>query len=119
MGTSIPLIALAELPEGRGRHVCRGGYDLALFRFGDEVFAIDDSCPHAGASLAGGRVEGQRVVCRAHGLKFRLEADPAGATPGLEPRRHCVQTVDGIVTLFPDADPAASGALGASTEDVP
>ena len=103
MSTCIPLVPLADLPEGRGRHVRTADCDLALFRFGDTVYAIDDGCPHAGASLSNGRVEGRRVVCRAHGLKFRLEAPPPGAPPALEPRRHCVRTVDGIVTLFPES----------------
>jgi 3-phenylpropionate/trans-cinnamate dioxygenase ferredoxin subunit len=102
---SIPLIALAELPEGRGRFVCQAGYDLALFRFGDTVYAIDDSCQHAGASLSSGHVEGRRVVCRAHGLKFGLEPSPPDAPPTLEPKRHCVRTVDGVVTLFPQNAP--------------
>jgi len=98
----VSLLPLAELAEGRGRHVCLEGYDLALFRFGDSVFAIDDACPHAGASLSGGRVEGRRVVCRAHGLKFGLEPNPLDALPMLEPKRHNVRAVDGIVTLFPE-----------------
>ena len=101
MNAPVPLLPLADLPEGRGRFVCQAGYDLALFRFGDTVYAIDDACPHAGASLSSGRVEGRRVVCRAHGLKFSLEPRPADAPPMLEPKRHCVRTVDGIVTLFP------------------
>ena len=105
MTAPIPLLPLADLPEGRGRFVCQAGYDLALFRFGDTVYAIDDSCPHAGASLSSGRVEGRRVVCRAHGLKFGLEPSPPDAPPMLEPKRHCVRTVDGIVTLFPQNSP--------------
>lgn len=101
MSRTIALIELDQLPEGRGRRVCKAGYDLALFRFGDAVFAIDDSCPHAGASLSSGRVEGRRVACGAHGLTFDLEAGCAGAGPKLEPRRHRVEIVDGLVTLCP------------------
>ena len=101
MSSAVPLLPLAELPEGRGRFVCQAGYDLALFRFGDTVYAIDDSCPHAGASLSSGRVEGRRVVCRAHGLKFGLGLSPPDAPPMLEAKRHCVRAIDGIVTLFP------------------
>ena len=56
----IPLIAMDELPEGRGRRVCTAGYDLAVFKVGDAVYAIDDSCPHAGSSLSGGRAEGTK-----------------------------------------------------------
>lgn len=32
MAPWIPLIVLSELPEGKGRRVCKAGLDLALFR---------------------------------------------------------------------------------------
>jgi 3-phenylpropionate/trans-cinnamate dioxygenase ferredoxin subunit len=98
----IPLIALDELPDGRGRRVCTAGYDLAVFKVGDAVYAIDDSCPHAGSSLSGGRTEGTTVGCPAHGLKFDLVHRPP--TPGkLQARTHGVQVVDGLVMLDPQA----------------
>jgi nitrite reductase/ring-hydroxylating ferredoxin subunit len=40
MAPWIPLIVLSELPEGRGRRVCKAGLDLALFRIGDTAYAI-------------------------------------------------------------------------------
>jgi 3-phenylpropionate/trans-cinnamate dioxygenase ferredoxin subunit len=107
----IPLIELAALPEGRGRRVCKDGHDLALFRIGDEVYAIDDGCPHAGASLGNARRDGTRITCPAHGLKFDLVRPPAaaGGTAALDVRRHPVHVVDGIVLL----GAAAAGADGA------
>ena len=58
MSTPISLIELSALPEGRGRRVCKAGLDLAVFRIGDAVYAIDDSCPHAGGSLSNGKLGG-------------------------------------------------------------
>ncbi|MBP6777352.1 MAG: Rieske 2Fe-2S domain-containing protein [Piscinibacter sp.] len=99
MQAAIPLVELSALPEGRGRRVCRAGFDLALFRIGDAVYAIEDSCPHAGASLSNGRLHGRRVTCPAHGLKFDLAG--AGGAPLLEARKCPVQVVDGVVMLLP------------------
>ncbi|TDF83912.1 Rieske 2Fe-2S domain-containing protein [Pseudomonas sp. H9] len=45
---------------------------LALFNVADQFYAIDDSCPHQGASLCGGRLEGRVIQCCAHGLRFDL-----------------------------------------------
>ena len=100
----IPLIAMDELPEGRGRRVCTAGYDLAVFKVGDAVYAIDDSCPHAGSSLSGGRADGTTVRCPAHGLKFDLEHGRPRTPAKLQPRTHELRVVDGLVML----DPAAS-----------
>jgi nitrite reductase/ring-hydroxylating ferredoxin subunit len=56
-----------------GRCLVRvAGQDVAVFAVGEELFAVDDSCPHAGASLCAGRLQQREVQCRAHGLRFRL-----------------------------------------------
>ena len=103
----IPLIALDELPDGRGRRVCTAGYDLAVFKVGDAVYAIDDSCPHAGSSLSGGRTEGTTVGCPAHGLKFDLVHGRPRNPAKLQARTHGLRVVDGLVMLAPEASPPA------------
>lgn len=45
---------------------------LALFNVDGQFYAIDDSCPHQGASLCGGKLEGKVIQCCAHGLRFDL-----------------------------------------------
>jgi nitrite reductase/ring-hydroxylating ferredoxin subunit len=110
MDTPIPLIELSALPLGRGRRVCKAGLDLAVFRVGDAVYAIEDSCPHAGGSLSNGKLQGTRVTCPVHGLKFNLDsACPPGA-PMLEAKKYPLQVVGGMVMLAsaepsPDHDP--------------
>src|SRR5262249_7355342 len=69
---------LGELVEGEGKTVLVGGKEVAVFRCGDAVHAIDDMCPHMGASLAGGAVERGIVTCPWHAWRFRL-ADGAWA----------------------------------------
>ena len=46
--------------------------ELLIVREANGFFAIEDSCPHAGASLSNGRIESGKVRCRAHGLWFNL-----------------------------------------------
>jgi nitrite reductase/ring-hydroxylating ferredoxin subunit len=48
------------------------GMSVALFNVAGQFFAIDDSCPHQGSSLCGGRLEGKVIQCCAHGLRFDL-----------------------------------------------
>lgn len=99
MDGPIPLIELSALPPGRGRRVCKAGLDLAVFRVGDAVYAIEDSCPHAGGSLANGKVEGKRVTCPVHGLKFNLDANCPPGPPMLEAKKYAMHVVDGVVML--------------------
>lgn len=101
MDAPLLLVARCDLPEGRGRHVRKGRLDLAVFRVGDTVYAIDDSCPHAGGSLANGRLHGTRVRCPVHGLCVELDPYAPPSPPALDVRRHAVQVIDGIVTLRP------------------
>lgn len=63
----------SQLPERNGRVLlaCEGR-SVALFNVAGALYAIDDCCPHQGASLCGGRLEGRVIQCCAHGLRFDL-----------------------------------------------
>ena len=69
---------VGELAEGQARTVEVGRKLIAVFRQGGAYYAIDDVCPHMGASLAGGHVEKGIVTCPWHAWRFRL-ADGAWA----------------------------------------
>jgi nitrite reductase/ring-hydroxylating ferredoxin subunit len=45
---------------------------IALYHVGGQLHAIADTCPHAGASLGDGELDGEIVTCPAHGSQFRL-----------------------------------------------
>ncbi|MEX2091073.1 MAG: Rieske 2Fe-2S domain-containing protein [Pirellulales bacterium] len=61
---------VATIPSERGLFVKLGSHELALFRVGDQIHALDNSCPHAGGSLAEGAVADGCVTCPLHGWKF-------------------------------------------------
>jgi vanillate O-demethylase monooxygenase subunit len=60
-----------ELIDGRLLSRRLLGQHVLLFR-GDsgEVFALNDRCPHRGALLSRGRLEGDGVRCMYHGIKY-------------------------------------------------
>jgi len=64
--------SVSDLPEGLGRMVWADEKPIALFRVNGEIFAIDDTCPHMGASLSNGFVENGTVTCPWHFWRFRL-----------------------------------------------
>ncbi len=69
---------VGDLAEGEGKTVSVGGKLVAVFLAGGRYLAIDDTCPHMGASLSGGCVEDGVVTCPWHAWRFRL-ADGAWA----------------------------------------
>ncbi|WP_349605034.1 MULTISPECIES: Rieske (2Fe-2S) protein [Cupriavidus] len=72
-------VSLSEIPNRAAKRIFHGGRCVALFRVDDKIYALEDSCPHAGASIANGRVERGAVRCPAHGMRFDLAT---GGMPG-------------------------------------
>lgn len=73
---------VGDVPEGTSKTVEVGNKLIALFHQSGRYYAIDDVCPHMGASLSGGDVADLRgslvVTCPWHAWRFRL-ADGAWA----------------------------------------
>jgi nitrite reductase (NADH) small subunit len=69
---------VGDLAEGESKAVAVGNKLVALFFQDGRYFAIDDVCPHMGASLSEGFVEHGIVTCPWHAWRFRL-ADGAWA----------------------------------------
>ena len=62
---------VSDFEIGRGKAVPVGNRMVAVFRHEDgNWYAIDDLCPHMGASLAEGYVEGTTVTCPWHAWRF-------------------------------------------------
>jgi nitrite reductase (NADH) small subunit/3-phenylpropionate/trans-cinnamate dioxygenase ferredoxin subunit len=78
MGEFVTVCRVDEVAEGMGKTVSVNGKLIALFRDETGFHAIDDTCPHMGASLASGWVENGIVTCSWHAWRFRL-ADGAWA----------------------------------------
>jgi nitrite reductase/ring-hydroxylating ferredoxin subunit len=66
----VKVAAVSELPPGKSKQAKIGDKTLAIFNVNGSFYAIDDTCPHRGASLAEGELEGQDVVCPWHGAIF-------------------------------------------------
>ena len=99
MSTAVRIAALSELPDGRGVRVDVDGSRVAVFRIGEDVYAIGDRCTHAEASLAEGEVFDGSVECPRHGAEFDLETGE-GTLPATRPVRvYDTTVVDGDVFL--------------------
>ena len=103
---------LTDLAEGLGRTFYLGDTAVAVFLIDGQVHAVDDVCPHMGASLGGGFVENGCVTCPWHFWRFRL-ADGAWAdNPRLGVDRYPVRVVGADVQIqLPDRACAPGGPL--------
>jgi nitrite reductase (NADH) small subunit/3-phenylpropionate/trans-cinnamate dioxygenase ferredoxin subunit len=78
------LCQLDELTENEGKFVEIDGFKLAVFLKGGTPYVLDDTCPHAGASLSGGHVDPTGcAVCPWHAWAFHLENGQLRDTPGV------------------------------------
>lgn len=88
-----------ELGPGQRRLAFIDGRSIVLFNIDGTIHAIDNSCPHNGASLASGQLEGCVLRCPAHGLRFDLRTGCAPAGGGLRLTTFPVRTVDGKLLI--------------------
>lgn len=93
--------ALETLPQETGIRVTVGDERVAMFRIGDDVYAIGDRCSHAEASLAEGEVFGTDVECPRHGSEFDLRTGNPQSLPATSPvPTYEVMIEDGTVYLI-------------------
>jgi len=79
--------ALTDIPRLGSKVVHLHGLPIAIFRTQtDEVFALEDRCPHKNGPLSQGIVHDRKVTCPLHGWVIELEKGTAmapdeGCTP--------------------------------------
>ncbi|QFT29871.1 Assimilatory nitrite reductase [NAD(P)H] small subunit [Labrenzia sp. THAF82] len=78
---------LSDIPREGARVVKTSAGCVAVFRtVNDEVYALDDRCPHKGGPLSQGIVHGTSVTCPLHNWVFDLATGLAqGADDGKVP----------------------------------
>ena len=61
---------VGDIAEGQGQAFAVSGRMVAVFNEAGKYWAIDDFCPHMGASLAGGYMDDGIVTCPWHAWRF-------------------------------------------------
>lgn len=84
MSSWIDIANINDIPKRGARIVKTHLGCIAVFRTqDDQVFAIDDACPHKQGSLSDGMVHGRAVTCPLHNWVIDLESGQAlGAEEG-------------------------------------
>ncbi|MFU5049271.1 nitrite reductase small subunit NirD [Pseudomonas aeruginosa] len=100
----LDICALDEINPLGSRVVAGPKGDIAIFRAADDqVFALDDRCPHKGGPLSQGLIYGKRVACPLHNWQIELESGKAVAPDQGCAHRHPVRVENGRVLLGLDS----------------
>jgi nitrite reductase (NADH) small subunit/3-phenylpropionate/trans-cinnamate dioxygenase ferredoxin subunit len=89
----------ADIPEGEARVVEINGKLIAVFHQQGQFYALDDVCPHMGASLAAGEVKDGIVTCSWHAWRFRLSDGTWMNSPKVKTGCYPVRVVDGEIQV--------------------
>lgn len=73
--------AINELPVGEMKQVQIGPRYVALYNVEGTIYATDDICSHADASLSQGYLEGDTVECPLHQGRFHIPTGKAMGAP--------------------------------------
>lgn len=91
--------SLQEIAPGTSRPLRIGTTDVILFNVDGEIHALENSCPHAGAGLNGGKLCGKVVTCPAHGLRFDVTNGAMQVAPAVRIKTFPVKIADGKILL--------------------
>jgi len=84
MGRFVRVAACAEVPDGSGHCFEVEGRRIAVFRVGEDYFALADECTHRSGPLSEGTLEDGEVECPWHGARFDLRTGEVRGPPAEE-----------------------------------
>lgn len=73
-----------QLDEDEAMQVIVEGKEIAIVNLGGEIYALDDICTHAYASMADGYIEGDCIECPLHGAQFNIKTGKVETPPATE-----------------------------------
>lgn len=109
---ALRVASFGDLTPDQPHPISIGGVDIILVRRGEDVSALHGRCPHRGALLSDGRVEGHLVVCGVHGWRYDSETGVSPVNPAVALTKFPAWVSDEVVyvdessvTEFKRADP--------------
>jgi 3-phenylpropionate/trans-cinnamate dioxygenase ferredoxin subunit len=89
----------ADLKEGVPRAVFPKGLPVLLILRGEEVFALENRCPHMGCPLSAGKLEGLVLQCPCHDWRFDIRDGRFLDAPELAVKTYSAEIKDGKILV--------------------
>lgn len=99
MADFVAVAGLDQPAQSQGMTVTVRGVPVALFNVEGTVYAIDDTCRHAGVSLGAGELRGSIVRRRAHGWRYDVTTGHTLHDPEERVTHYPVQVVNGAILV--------------------
>ncbi|MEM8736540.1 MAG: Rieske (2Fe-2S) protein [Planctomycetota bacterium] len=97
----VTVAQVGEIPEGEGRAFPVAKRMVAVFCSDGDYFAVDDFCPHQGASLAEGYIDKEQcaVACPWHHWRFSMDNGSWLDNPKIKIDRFAVRVMGGKIQV--------------------
>ncbi len=100
-GRLVAVGRVEDLPLGRGATVeLADNTEVALYHTDAGFYAIENFCPHRGAALADGDLEGCAVACHLHGWRFDVRSGKCLTHAGNDLERYDVRIEAGEIKIL-------------------
>lgn len=102
VATWVEVGRIEDVPPGHAARVEIDETPVAIFNCNGQLYALDDTCSHAEASLSDGDLDVSRcaIECPLHGSAFDLASGDPLSLPAVQPvRSHAVDTADGVIRI--------------------
>jgi nitrite reductase/ring-hydroxylating ferredoxin subunit len=88
-----------ELEPGTGAVFAVAGHRILLLRADDGYYALNNTCPHAGAPIGAADFDGETVTCRNHFMRFDVRTGVCPDAPSWSAQTYPVRVQDGAVEV--------------------
>ena len=78
---NIEIANIKEFTTQKTKIIIHDGTPIAIYKIEDDFFAIDNRCPHRGASLGDGTIRDKIIICPSHSWEFSLKSGQALENP--------------------------------------
>ena len=100
----VPVAKINDLRDGEMKEVAAGATKILLARVSGNYHAVGASCPHYGAPLVEGVLNGERLICPWHHSCFNVATGDLEEPPALDALVRYEGKIDGgrVVVSVPD-----------------
>jgi len=97
MAESVRVASLEEIAPGTAKIVEMDHEPVALFNVDGKIYALSNTCVHAGGPLGEGSLDGKDVTCPWHAWSYNVTTGVCVSVPGARVKTYPVEVRDGQV----------------------
>lgn len=89
-----------DLMPGTSLSVEANGIGVALFNVDGRIYALDNTCPHAGGPLGEGKLNGEIIECPWHGWRYNVRTGERPENPEFKVVCYPVEIEEGLIYVM-------------------